>query len=167
MTSISPNQVVLALVLILRLVEFWLSRINAERRLADGSIEHGETLHGAISLFHAIWLAVLVMQVDLDAEAEPSWLTAAVALLLLRAARLFQARRHWTWRLLTGPGDLPAIDPTQNLRGLAYMPMLAELLVIPLVFGLKWISLAGAVIYGCLAWQRAEMERRLGITRRG
>ncbi len=166
MTTISPGSCVLGLLLVLRLVEFWLSRLNAERRLADGSVEHGEMLHLQLSLFHAIWLAILALRIDADTQIDGSWLIAAGALLVLRATRLVKERRRWTWRLFTDPGHAAPAAPTQLLSGLAYMPMLAELLVIPLVFGLWWLSLAGAVVYAWLAWQRAAMEHRLGITPR-
>ncbi len=166
MLHVSLSSGFLGAVLVLRLVEFWVSRLNAERRLAGGDVEHGEDLHLQVSLFHAIWLAILAMRADADAELDGSWLIAAIALLALRAARLFRERRQWTWRLFVQPGPGASGDPSQLLRGLAYMPMLAEILVIPLVFGLWWLSLAGAVVYGWLAWQRAELERRLRITPR-
>jgi len=166
MTSISISSGFLGALLVLRLVEFWISRLNAERRLAAGDVEHGEELHLQVSLFHAIWLAILAMRTDTDTELDDSWLIAAIALLALRTARLFRERRQWTWRLFADPGPGASVDPSQLLRGLGYTPMLAELLVIPLVFGLWWLSLAGAVVYAWLAWQRAELERLLRVTPR-
>lgn len=167
MTFVSPSQGLLALVLVLRLLEFWLSRLNAERRLAAGGVEHGFESHRLLAFFHAIWLAMLTIQTEADAPVDGVWLMAAFALLALRALRLFRARRHWTWRLFAEPGAVPLVEPMQLLRGLAYLPMLAELLVIPLALGLPWFSLAGVIVYGWLAWQRAILERELGVSPRG
>lgn len=166
MTGVSLSSSFLGVLLILRLIEFWISRRNAERRLAAGGVEHGEELHLQLSLFHAIWLAVLAMRADADTETDSSWMMAALALLALRATRLVRERERWTWRLFAEPDHAPPVDPNRLFRDLAYMPMLAELLVVPLVFGLWWLSLTGAVIYARLAWQRAELERQLRITPR-
>jgi methyltransferase len=157
--DVSPAQAVVGLVLAVRLVEFWISRRNAELRMAEGAEEIGGELHLAIAMFHAVWLAALAFLAEGAARLDPTWLAAAIALLALRGYRLSRGTPGWSLRLFK---DRPPPGAEARLRRFmrdpCYVPMLAELLVVPLVFGLWWLSLAGTGLYAALAWRRLAVE---------
>lgn len=153
------SQIVVGAVLLLRLVEFWISRRNAEALIAAGHEEIAGDLHLAISLFHALWLATLAFLTERAPPVDPTWLGAGVLLLSLRAARLARAPKAWSWRLFRIAAPPPDVQHgSRLLRDPSYVPMVAELLVIPLIFGLWWVALLGTVAYAALAWQRLAAE---------
>lgn len=157
--DVSVQQIVVGAVLILRLIEFWISRRNAEARIQEGAEEIAGDLHLAFSLFHALWLAALAFLTERGPPVDPTWLGAGALLLGLRAVRLARAPRDWSlrlFRLAARPAD--SERASRLLRDPSYVPMLAELLVVPLIFGLWWLSLAGAAAYAALAWQRLAAE---------
>jgi hypothetical protein len=85
------------------------------------------------AIFHGLWLAVLVVLAIGHGAVEAAWAVAAIALMALRAARM--------------------------LRGARTVPIaatFAELLVLPLAFGIWPLALAGAALYALLlrfAWE--------------
>jgi methyltransferase len=159
MLDVSPAQAVVGLVLIVRLVEFWVSRHRAESRLADGAEEIAGDLHVATAMFHAAWLVALAFLTEGTTRLEALWLGPGVALLVLRAYRLSRLPADWSLRLFRQDrAPKPAERRRHLMRDPSYMPMLAELLVLPLIFGLWWFSLAGAALYAVLAWQRLAAE---------
>jgi hypothetical protein len=138
--------VALAALLLARLAEFWIGRRNAERRIAAGAVPRDDALHVATMLFQGGWLVALVMLAEGRGAPDPFWLGAAVILLAIRGWRLAASRHLWTPRLFREtPGDVR--DPYG-------VPMIAELLVWPMVFGLWPLALGGALLYAPLAWQR-------------
>lgn len=157
--DVSLAQILVGAVLLLRLVEFWISRRNAETRIAAGEQEIAGDLHLAVSLFHALWLAALAFLTERGPPIDPTWLGAGVLLLGLRAVRLARAPGTWSWRLFqaaTRPAE--AERAPRLMRDPSYLPMSAELLVIPLIFGLWWFALLGTAAYVALAWQRLAAE---------
>jgi hypothetical protein len=81
----------------------------------------------AHAIFHGLWLAVLVVLAIGHGAVETPWAVAAIALMGLRAARM--------------------------LRGARTLPIaatFAELLVLPLAFGIWPLALAGAALYALL-----------------
>lgn len=155
----SATQLVVGLVLLVRLVEFWISRRHAELRLAEGAEEIAGDLHLAMAMFHALWLATLAFLTDGRGGLDAQWLGAGLVLLALRGWRLVRGPRGWSIRLFKGDRPPPPDErPRHLMRDPCYLPMLAELLVLPLIFGLWWFSLAGTALYALLAWQRLAAE---------
>jgi isoprenylcysteine carboxyl methyltransferase (ICMT) family protein YpbQ len=146
--DLDAAEVVLAALLLTRLAEFWIGRRNAERRIAAGAMPRDDALHVATMLFHGGWLVALVMLAEGSGAPDPLWLGAAVVLLALRGWRLAAAPGLWTPRLFRdAPGDVR--DPYG-------VPMIAELLVWPMVFGSWPLALGGALLYAPLAWRRSS-----------
>jgi methyltransferase len=160
MSDVSAAQAVVGLVMVVRLVEFWISRRRAELRLADGAEEIAGDLHVATAMFHAAWLVALAFLTEGATRLEALWLGPGIALLALRAYRLLRLPADWSLRLFRQDRPpMPAAERGHHLmRDPSYLPMLAELLVLPLIFGLWWFSLAGTALYAVLAWQRLAAE---------
>jgi methyltransferase len=157
--EVSLPQVVVGAVLLVRLVEFWVSRRNAEARLEAGEEEIAGDLHLATAMFHALWLAALAFLTEREPPVDPTWLGAGALLVGLRGWRLFRAPAGWSVRLFRGaPPPADSERASRLLRDPSYIPMFAELLVIPLIFGLWWFALLGTAAYVALAWQRLAAE---------
>lgn len=151
----------LGLVLACRLVEMIIARRNAESLLADGGHEHGQDLHLATSLFHAIWLVILVMSIDDAAAPPPGWAIAAILLMAVRMLRIRALGRRFVWRLIRHPELAAPQDPRDRLlRDPHFLSLAAELLVIPLACGVWWIALPGLLAYLALAAARLRAEQR-------
>jgi len=151
----------LGLVLVARLVEMMIARRNAENLLADGGREHGQDLHLATSLFHAIWLAILVMTMDDNASPPLGWAIAGILLMVVRLLRIRALGRHFVWRLIRHPELSAPHDPRQRLlRDPHFLPLAAELLVIPLACGVRWLALPGFLAYLALVAVRLRAEQR-------
>ena len=108
---------------------------------------------------HAAWLVALAFLTEGATRLEALWLGPGIALLALRAYRLLRLPPGWSLRLFRQDRlPTPAERGRHLMRDPSYLPMLAELLVLPLIFGLWWFSLAGAALYAVLAWQRLAAE---------
>lgn len=115
-----PAEFLLGALLLLRLVEFWRTRAAPDR---DSS--------PARPLFHAGWLAGLVILATDGGTVWAAGAALAVALILWRAIRLVR-----------GAHDVPVVAT------------LAETLVMPLAFGLWPYAIVGTAIFAALALRR-------------
>lgn len=154
----------LGLVLVVRLVEMMIARRNAEAMMAAGGRELGHDLHLATSLFHAAWLAALAFAVDENRPTDLGWGLAGLLLLGLRLVRIRALGPRHVWRLIRFPDPRPAADDPRRrlLRDPHYLPLLAEMLVIPLACGVWWLALPGAAAQLALAWLRLRAEQEPG-----
>ncbi|MFM8679846.1 MAG: hypothetical protein ACKOGH_09595 [Alphaproteobacteria bacterium] len=140
----SLHAIALGAILLARLAEAWMSRLNGDRMAASGAVEVAHELHVWTQLFHACWLGALVVLVDRAAALDATWSVAGVLLLLSRAAALWRVRGTWTLRRFE---ERATPDPWTRLRDPDGASMLSEVLVLPLAFGLPWLSAVGALAY--------------------
>lgn len=115
-----PVEWLLGALLVLRLVEFWRVRAAPDRDPSP-----------ALPLFHAAWLAGLVILATDGGTIWSAGAVPAVALILWRAIRLVRGAR-----------DVPVAAT------------LAETLLLPLVVGLWPYAIAGTVVFAALALRR-------------
>lgn len=147
----SLHAVALGAILLARLAEAWMSRINGERLAASGASEVEHELHAWTQIFHACWLGALVVLADRAAALDPTWTVAGALLLLSRASALWRVRATWTLRRFEATSKP---DPWARLRDPDGAAMLAEVLILPLAFGLTWMSALGALAYALLCARR-------------
>jgi methyltransferase len=149
---------VLALVTLQRLGELVLARRNTARLLAAGAVEHGLGHYPVIVALHAAWLAGLWL-LAWDRPASRPWLGVYVALQVLRAWVLFTLGSRWTTRIIVLPG-LPLVrgGPYRLLRHPNYAVVIAEIAVLPLVFGLPWYALAFSLLNAAVLAMRIRAE---------
>lgn len=161
MLSDSPVTWFLGLILVARLAEMTIARRNAEALVADGAKEDEQDLHLWTSLFHALWLTILAMAMDEHAPASIGWMLAGLLLIVVRLLRIRALGTQWVWRLLRHPKLVPDPDPRRRLlRDPHFLPLAAELLVLPLAVGVWWLALPGLAVYAMLATARIQAERR-------
>lgn len=125
-----------------RLCELGLARRNTRRLLAQGAVEVGRQHYLPMVGLHAAWLLGLWILAPASAASLP--LLGIFG--LLQCARLWvllSLGKRWTTRVIVLPGAaLVATGPYRFLRHPNYCIVAAEILVLPLAFGLITFALA-------------------------
>lgn len=154
--SPGPVHLVVALVALQRLWELRIAAANTRRLRALGAVEHGAGHYPLLVLLHGGWLLALALLVPAARAPEPLLLAAYLALQPLRYWIVASLGGRWTTRILVLPGaPLVRRGPYRWLRHPNYLVVLAEIPLLPLVFGAWRLALvfgiANAVL---LAWRR-------------
>ncbi|WP_028969958.1 isoprenylcysteine carboxyl methyltransferase family protein [Sphingomonas sp. URHD0057] len=155
--------VILALVTLQRLGELWLSNRNTRRLLARGAQEVGAKQYPLIVAVHVLWLATLWWLAP-GRPAEGFWLALYVLLQIARFWVIASLRDRWTTRIIVLP-DAPLVrhGPYRFVAHPNYAVVVAEIAVLPLVFGLWWISVLFSLLNAAVLTIRIrEEDRALG-----
>ena len=139
-----------ALVVVERLFELYLSARNARRVAARGAIEgESRAFYGAIVLFHALFLAAGPLEVWLFARpfvpalALPATIV-VLAAMALRYWAISTLGERWNSRVLVIPGEAPVVGgPYRFVRHPNYVAVYAEVAALPLVHT-AWLTAAAA-----------------------
>lgn len=162
--------VILALVIVQRIGELWLSRRNTQRLIAAGAVEAAPEHYPFMVMLHAVWLAGLW----LFAAGEPNLLLLGVYLVVqvLRVWILVTLGSRWTTRVVVLPGA-PLIEtgPYRYLAHPNYVVVVCEIAVLPLMFGLVWyaalFSALNAVVLAVrICAENAALGRTAELARR-
>lgn len=158
---LGPAQVAALLVLAQRAGEEAWSRRNERLLRAAGAVEHGAAFYPVVAVTHLAWLASVFLLVP--ATAAVSW-PLAVLYLALQAVRLWiinSLGRYWTHHILTVPGEQPvATGPYRYLRHPNYMLVVAEVFVLPAIFGAYALGAIMACMIGAVLRYKAWLEDR-------
>jgi methyltransferase len=152
---------ILAFVTLQRLGELMLARRNTARLRAKGAYEVGAGHYPLIVLLHAGWLAGLWYLAVWRGPAEVEWLWLAVfaVLQILRLWVIATLGPRWTTRIIVLPGaPLVATGPYRLVAHPNYWVVAAEIMVLPLVFGLVTYGAAFAVLNALVLWRRIRIE---------
>ena len=152
------NIVILTLVTLQRLGELWLSNRNTARLLAQGAREHSPGHYPLIVALHAAWLACIWWLAPLRSVGA-FWLALFVVIELARIWVLVSLGPHWTTRIIVLP-DAPRVrrGPYRWINHPNYAVVVAEIAVLPLVFGLWQIALVFSVLNAALLTVRIRAE---------
>jgi methyltransferase len=161
LAAVHPLSVgVLALVTLQRLAELVLARRNTRALLAHGAVEIAPGHYPAIVGLHAAWLLGLWLLAPMR---EPS-LPLLAAFVLLQLGRLWvlvSLGERWTTRIIVLPGaPMVRSGPYRYLAHPNYMIVAAEILVLPLAFGLAAFALAFTALNAVALWVRIRAEGR-------
>lgn len=149
---------ILAFVTLQRLGELVLARRNTARLLARGGREAGAGHYSLIVLLHGAWLAGLWLLAPGHAP-NLFWLTVFVVLQFLRLWVIATLGERWTTRIIVLPqAPLVAAGPYRFVSHPNYCVVAAEILVLPLVFGLVWYGVVFSVLNGLVLWLRIRTE---------
>jgi methyltransferase len=152
---------ILGLVTLQRLGELVLSRRNTQRLLAQGAREAGAGHYPLIVVLHAAWLAGLWYLVLFrgDGSVAWGWLVLFVGLQGLRVWVIATLGPRWTTRIIVLPGaPLVVTGPYRFVSHPNYMIVAAEILVLPLVFGLLWYAVVFSMLNAMVLWVRIRAE---------
>ena len=151
----------LGLVTLQRLGELTLARRNTNRLRAQGGYEVSAGHYPLIVALHGAWLVglwYLVIYAGFD-RVDWAWLGIFVILQALRVWVIATLGSRWTTRIIVLPGaPLVASGPYRFVSHPNYCVVAAEILVLPLVFGLVWYGLVFSALNAALLWIRIRAE---------
>jgi methyltransferase len=155
-----PSIALLTFVTLQRLVELPIAHANTKRLIAEGGHEVGASHYPLIVALHATWLLTLW------------WLAPGLAIhlpflilfALIEAGRIWVLRtlgRRWTTRIIVVPGEkLVATGPYRFVSHPNYLVVIAEIAVLPLVFGLWQVALIFSLLNAAVLTIRIRAENR-------
>jgi methyltransferase len=155
-----PAYVVLAVVTLQRLGELLLAERNTRRLLARGAYEVGRGHYPFMVAVHAGWLIVLWLL----GPGPPIEVIPLIVYVILQAARVWVITtlgERWTTRIIILPGQpLVRHGPYRWLDHPNYLIVVAEIAVLPLVFGLPVVAAFFSVLNAIVLWVRNREENR-------
>lgn len=141
-----------------RIAELVIARINTKALLARGAVEYGRSHYPVMVAMHASWLAVLWGTVG-GAPVNMPLLAVFAILQLLRVWVLATLGRRWTTRIIVPQGEpLILTGPFRIMRHPNYFVVIAEIAVLPLVFGLVWVAMLYTALNAAMLWVRIRAE---------
>ena len=154
------NIIILALVTAQRLGELLLSKRNTSRLLTEGAREHAPGHYPLIVAVHVAWLAALWWLAPWQ-PVDMFWLAMFAIVELARVWVLASLGPRWTTRIIVLP-DAPLVrtGPYRLLSHPNYVVVVAEILVLPLVFGLWQLALLFTVLNAAILAVRIRAENR-------
>jgi methyltransferase len=159
------NITILLLVTLVRVLELALARRNTTRLLAMGAREHARGHYPLIVALHAAWLASLWWLAP-SRPVHRAWLVLFILIEFGRIWVLATLGERWTTRIIVLP-DAPLVrrGPYRFSNHPNYVVVVAEILVLPLVFGLWQIALVFTLLNAAMLAVRIRAENRaLGRT---
>ncbi|HEX3666606.1 MAG TPA: isoprenylcysteine carboxylmethyltransferase family protein [Rhizomicrobium sp.] len=129
-----------------RVAELALARRNTLRLLKRGAREAAAGHYPLIVALHAAWLGGLWLAAW-NRPLHPLWLALFAIVQTLRFWVLATLRERWTTRILVLPGAaLIRTGPYRYFRHPNYAVVVAEIAILPLVFGLAWYALVFSLL---------------------
>lgn len=151
---------IMAFVTLQRLAELVIARRNTRDLMAQGAVEIGARHYPAMIALHASWLALLWFTVG----GQPVSLLLLGVFVVLQAMRVWVLAtlgRRWTTRVIVLPGaPLVTGGPFRFVRHPNYCVVVAEIAVLPLMFGLWWIAALYTALNAAMLWVRIRSEGR-------
>ena len=160
-------KIILAFVTIQRIAELFLSTRNAEALRARGAVEFAPGHYPVMVLLHAAWLGGLwILARDLPANG--ILITVYAALQLLRVWVIAALGDRWTTRIIVLPrAPLVRTGPYRFLNHPNYFVVVAEIALLPLVFGLVEYAVIFSLANALLLMWRIRAEDRALANRQG
>ena len=156
----SLNLVILALVTLQRLSELWLSNRNTRRLILEGAYEVAPGHYPLIVAVHALWLPALWWLAP-PQPIDGFWLGMFVLIELARIWVLASLGKRWTTRIIVLP-EAPLVrrGPYRWVNHPNYLVVIAEIAVLPLVFGLWQLALIFSALNAAVLTVRIREENR-------
>jgi methyltransferase len=148
---------ILGLVTAQRLTEFIYSYRNSKLLMEKGGFEVGRAHYVLLVVLHAAWLLSLWWY----AWGRPIYWSLVIIYLVLQVARawtLMALGPRWTIEIVVTPEEIVEGRPTRFIKQPNYLVVAAEILVLPLVFGLWWHALLFSVLNGLMLYWRMRIE---------
>jgi methyltransferase len=150
---------ILALVTAQRLTEFFYSYRNKKLLIEKGGFEVGRIHYALLVVLHAAWL-ISLWWYAWDRPIYWGFVIVYLILQLLRAWSLMALGPRWTIEIIVTPEEIMEGGPTHFLKQPNYLVVAAEILVLPLVFGLWWLALLFSLLNGLMLYWRMRIEEK-------
>lgn len=153
-------KIILTFVTLQRLAELFMSARNTERLRARGAVEYGAAHYPLMVLLHAAWLGGLWILAH-DLPANGVLITLYAALQMFRVWTMASLGDRWTTRIIVLPNvPLVRTGPYRFLNHPNYFVVVAEIALLPLVFGLVEYAVIFSVLNALLLLWRIRAEDR-------
>ncbi|MGB0572214.1 MAG: isoprenylcysteine carboxyl methyltransferase family protein [Alphaproteobacteria bacterium] len=155
------------LIVIQRLVELAIARVNTRRLLAEGGKEVGAAHYPLIVGLHVAWSICLLLFVPGDSFIGPVLLGVFVLLQLGRVWVLTSLGRYWITRIIMVP-DAPLVwrGPFRFVRHPNYLNVEAEIIVVPMIAGVWELAVIFGLANAVVLALRIRVEERALSARR-
>ena len=154
------SYVILGLVTLSRLAELPFASANSKRLIAAGGHEVAAGHYPAIVALHILWLGALWWL----APGRPISFPLLAAFGLVEVARIWTLQtlgRRWTTRIIVVPGEsLVRRGPYLFVNHPNYLVVIAEIALLPLVFGLWQVALVFSILNASVLAVRIRAENR-------
>ena len=154
------NLAILAVVTLERLVELPIAQANTKRLIAAGAYEVAQGHYPLIVALHALWIATLWWL----APGRPVSLPLLALFGLVELGRiwvLLTLGQRWTTRIIVVPGEtLVRRGPYRFLNHPNYVVVVAEIALLPLIFGLWRTAVIFSLLIAVLLILRVREENR-------
>ena len=149
---------ILLLVTLQRLGELWIARRNTRWLLERGGREAASEHYPLIVAMHAAWLIGLWV-LAYDREVVPHWLGLYVMLQAVRVWVLATMGPRWTTRIIVLP-KAPLVEggPFRWISHPNFCVVAAEIMVLPLTFGLVWYAFIFSILNAIMLTIRIRAE---------
>ncbi|HVT55979.1 MAG TPA: isoprenylcysteine carboxylmethyltransferase family protein [Xanthobacteraceae bacterium] len=160
-------KIILAFVTVQRLAELILSARNTGQLRARGAVEFAPGHYPVMVLLHAAWLGGLWI-VARDLPANGVLIAFYAALQLLRIWVISALGDRWTTRIIVLPNTpLIRTGPYRFFNHPNYFVVVAEIALLPLVFGLVEYAVIFSILNAVLLLWRIRAEDRALANREG
>lgn len=147
----------LGFIVVQRLSELVIARINTARLLARGAYEVGAAHYPAMVALHSLWIGGLIV-FGYDASISYPWLAVFALLQGFRLWILSTLGQRWTTRIIVLPEPLVARGPFKYLKHPNYALVVAEIVVAPMVLALVWMAVLFSVLNAVILAVRINAE---------
>lgn len=159
--------VIIGFVALQRLAELPYAERNTRALVARGAVEIGREHYPYIVAVHVAWLIAIVLALPSPPVIYAIPLAFYVVLQVVRAWTLISLGPYWTTRIITLPGaPLVKRGPYRFARHPNYMIVVAEIAVLPLVFGEWQVAAIFSIINAIVLFFRVREEERALDSRR-
>ena len=159
--------VIIGFVVLERLAELPYAEKNTRALKAKGAVEIGAAHYPIIVAVHVAWLIAIVLMLPKPAPIYAIPLAVYAVLQVLRVWTLATLGPYWTTRIITLPGaPLVKRGPYRFVNHPNYIIVIAEIAVLPLVFGEWMVALVFTIINGAVLFLRIREEERALTARR-
>lgn len=147
----------LAFIIVQRLSELVIAKINTKRLLARGAYEVGARHYPVMVAMHSIWIGCLLF-FGYSESVSYGWLVVFAVLQMLRIWILGTLGARWTTRIIILREPLVVRGPFRFLKHPNYILVVAEIVVAPLVLDLVWVAVVFTLLNAAMLWVRISVE---------
>jgi methyltransferase len=141
-----------------RVAELFLARRNTLRLLKQGAREVAPAHYPLIVALHAVWLCGLWL-LAWNRPIQLPWLVLFAIVQGLRFWVLATLGERWTSRIIVLPGaSLVTTGPYRYFKHPNYAVVVAEIALLPLVFGLVWYAVVFSLLNALVLYVRINAE---------
>lgn len=158
---IGPPQIAALAVLAQRGLEELYSARNTRRLIAEGGREEGRDFYPVVAVSHLAWIGSVFFLIPADAPVLWPLLVMYLTLQVLRYWVISSLGRFWTHRIIT-LDDAPLVQrgPYRLVRHPNYVVVVAETLLLPLVFGAWAVAVIMTAVWAAVIRYKIIIEDR-------